>query len=326
MAQLVYEQRVQLQEFIWVCGHKWMIFTQEDAAQYIWSVQPTISRELKRCKLLGIPYNADIAHKQRGDIRAQVNNKIHNKILLGSELDLYIKEKLTIACRSPEQIAWDRWEKHPNQKITYPTIYSHIYEYYPELIQKHLKRHGKNYNYWGYKTRNKIPNRVSIHERPAEVETKERLWDFEWDTIVWSNRWDRIVTCNDRKSWYLFADIILQQNEQSLAIATSVAMMKQLKDIEKSRLKTITLDNWVEFFDHEYLNYILGIDVYFADPYSSWQRWANENTNGLLRFFFPKWTDFRTIDPDYFKHVVQLINDRPRKRLWRKSPSEVFYT
>ncbi len=325
MAQLTYEQCVQLQEYIWVCGHKWLRFTQEDAAQYIWSVQPTVSRELKRCRLLEIPYNAGIAHKQRSDIRLNTNNDIHNKILLGSELDIYIKDKLTVACRSPEQIAWIRGVEYPNQKVAYQTIYSYIYEHYPELVQKHFKRHGKKYNYWKIRTRNKIPNRVSIHHRPIEVEAKERLWDFEGDTIVWSNTWDRIVTCNDRKSGMLFADIILQQNEQRLAIATSTAMMLQLKDIDRCKLKTITFDNWVEFFDHEYLKEMLGIDTFFADPYSSWQRWANENTNGLLRFFFPKWTDFKMIDLNYFKHVVQLINNRPRKRLWWKTPMEVFY-
>ena len=77
--------------------------------------------------------------------------------------------------------------------------------------------------------------------------------------------------------------------------------------------------------DHNYIQEQLGMDTYFADPYSSWQRWANENTNGLLRHFYPKGTDFTLIEQEHFKHVVQLINNRPRKRLWRETPAEVFY-
>jgi len=325
MSQLSYEQCFKIQEYISIHNCKWTKYSQKDIAKYIWCNQSSVSRELSRCKLLGITYNADIAHKQRKETRSNTNDRIHTKIAQNSDLDVYIRTNLTEQYRSPEQIAWRRNIDHKNKQISCQTIYTHIYEHYPDLVAKYLKRKGKKYNYWRYRTKNKIPNRTSIHQRPQIIEDKERIWDFEWDTIVWSNKWDRIVTCNDRKTWYLFADIILQQAESNLAIATSVAIMMQLKDIERHKLKTITLDNWVEFFDHEYLCEQLWIQTYFADPYSSWQRWANENTNGLLRFFFPKWTDFKTIKIEYFKYIVNLINNRPRKRLWRKTPKEMFF-
>lgn len=322
--QLTYEQRFKIQEYIDICCEKKIRFRQVDLAYHANTTQPTVSRELKRYKdAIWLIYCAKTAHQFTKQKRSEVNKELHTKIIKWSKLSAYIQEKLVKDHWSPEQIAWDRWLRHPT--ITHQTIYSYLYKYHSDLIKEYLKRHGKKYNYWKCRTKNKIPDRVSIHDRPAEVEEKKRLGDFEGDTIVWSNTWDRIVTCNDRKSGMLFADIILQQNNQSLAIATSVAMTMQLRDVSKEKLKTITLDNWVEFFDHKYIQEQLGIQTYFADPYSSWQRWANENTNGLLRYFFPKWTDFRTIDLNYFKHIVQLINNRPRKRLWRKTPSEVFY-
>ena len=333
MEQLTYEQRFKIQEYLEINAINGTWFTQVALAEYVGTNQSTISRDLKKFRSRNWSYDARTAHRITKQKRASVNKQIHTKIIEWSKLAVYIEQHLQENPQnkkegfwSPEQIAWRRRKDHPKeQSITHQTIYTYIYEHLPGLIKKYLKRHGKKYNYWKHKTNNKIPNRASIHDRPPEVEAKERLWDFEGDTIVWSNTWDRIVTCNDRRSWMLFADIILQQNSQSLAISTSVAMTKQLRDIETSKLKTMTLDNWVEFFDHEYIKEQLWIETYFADPYSSWQRGANENTNGLLRYFFPKWTDFSLIDVEYFRHAVRLINNRPRKRLWRKTPMEVFY-
>jgi len=315
-----------MQEYSQTCSSKNLKFTQTEMAIYIGTTQPTVSRELKRFKDIWWAYNAYFAQQAKEKKREEVNKHLHTKVIKWSELALYIEKHLKKKedARSPEQIAWTRNLTHPNQKITHPTIYKYIYEYCPDLVKENLKRHGKKYNFWKSKTKNKIPNRISIHDRPPEIETRERLWDFEWDTIVWSNKWDRMVTAVDRKSGFLLSDIILQKNEQKLSIATSMAIFMQMKDVDRSKLKTITFDNWVEFFDHEYLCEQLWILTFFADPYSSRQRWTNENTNGLIRFFFPKWTDFSTIDPDYFRHVIDLINNRPRKRLWWKTPAEVF--
>lgn len=312
--QLTYKQAVVLEHLV---RTQWYL-SQQAMADEVGTTQPTISRELKRAEREWLPYTADIRNK-RVETRVVVNKMIHQRIVSDSKLEHYILEKIK-KYWSPEQIAWT-WKSETEETICHWTIYTYLYEYHPELIKEYLRRWGKKYRKtWA--SASKIPNRVSIHKRPAEVETKERIGDLEWDTIVGSNTGDRVVTSVDRKSKFLFADIILQQTDSSLSIATSVAMFKLLKD---QWIHTLTLDNGVEFADHEYLYEMLGIKVYFADPYSSRQRGCNEYHNGLLRQFIPKWTDFKTITYDQLQYRVNLINNRPRKSLNYKTPSQVYY-
>jgi len=317
MSQLSKEQCIQLHGY-----YKKITTNQQSLADLLWVNQSTISRELMRCHALWTWYNIEFAWKDRIDKRDKANNDVHTKIILWSELANYIEKNLLITW-SPEQIAW-RWKAETWETITHPTIYSFIYEHRPEKVVEHLRRKGKKYKKNGYK-KNKIPNRVSIHDRPEIVEERTRIWDFEWDTIVWKDTADRIITNVDRTSRYLLADLILRVKEESLSIATSVSLFRMFQKIPKDKIHTETLDNWVEFFDHEYIYEMLWIWVYFADPYSSWQRWTNENTNWLLRYFFPKWTDFKNITNEQLQKCVYLINNRPRKCLWFKTATEVFF-
>lgn len=316
MPQLTYECRVKLQA-LYEEG-----FTQVRISKKLKVNQSSISRELWIFTKPWIPYSAQLAQEYVTKRRIEANIEIHKITIEWTALWIFIEDKLKVFW-SPENIA-NRWNNKTWKTISHPTIYKYIYEKHPERVWEYLRRRGKKRKRkTGWK--HIIKNRVSIRKRPKEVETRERLWDFEWDTVLGSDTKDRFVTNVCRKSRYLLADIILGNDEQSLSINTSTSMFEQLKNLPKNKVKTQTLDNWVEFADHEYLIKMLWIQTYFADPYSSYQRWTNEQTNWLLRRFYPKWTDFKKIDPKEFKNNVDKINHKPRKCLWFKTPYEVFY-
>jgi len=130
----------------------------------------------------------------------------------------------------------------------------------------------------------------------------------------------RIVTFVDRKTGYLVAYLLPKMRAELL---TALAL-KQFCLIPQSKRKTLTLDNGTEFSDWERLEKKTGMTVYFAYPYHAWERGTNENTNGLLRQYFPKSLDFNLITPDELRHVIFRLNNRPRKRLKFKSPQQVF--
>jgi IS30 family transposase len=287
MSQLSYEKCIQLEVLVgyWVTH-------QTKLSKELWCSQSTISRELSKAKELWIPYNAKFLREQRELNRLRVNQDIHCKII-------------------------------SNNSVSHTTIYAYIYIHLLDLIPIALRRRWKKYKYRGWWTKSKIPNRISIHERPVEVESRDMIWHFEWDTIVWKNKWDRIATVVDRKSRYLFAGLVMQSVKELLSINTSMAIFGKLFWLKW--LLSITFDNWTEFCDHEYLIEQLKIKTYFADPYSSRQRWTNENTNWLLREFLPKWTDFSKITQAMLDKYVDMINNRPRKCLEWKTPSEVFF-
>jgi IS30 family transposase len=163
-----------------------------------------------------------------------------------------------------------------------------------------------------------------IELRPIEVEKRQRIWDWEWDTVIWSRWWSKqvILTNVDRKSWYLLARKIKDKSWNSVLEWT----LELFKNIPKYKKLTITYDNWREFCEHHMIRYLTKLDVYFANPYSSWERWTNENTNWLLRQFTPKKTDFELISQNQLIYFVSLINFRPRKRLNYKTPHEVFFS
>ena len=162
-----------------------------------------------------------------------------------------------------------------------------------------------------------------IENRPEIVETRERIWDWEWDTIIWVRWWNKevILTNVDRKSGFLLSTKITDKSWESVLNWT----IKIFSKIPKYKRKTITYDNWREFSQHSLIKYTLWLDVYFAHPYSSWERWTNENTNWLLRQFLPKKTDFSSVSNKKLQYYVSLINSRPRKRLNFLTPSEVFF-
>lgn len=220
---------------------------------------------------------------------------------------------------SPEAIA-GRWELQfpERKKLCVSTIYRYIQKgIFPKITAKtHLRRRGKriqprNSNY------NTIhPDRI-IPQWSEEIRKRTRIGDWEGDTVYGGVGKGLLVTQVDRKSRFLRASL-LDKRDASLTKETICRMLKGYP------VKSISLDNGSEFSEFKALEAELHTRVYFAEPHKPWQRGTNENTNGLLRFFFPKGFNFHSISQEEVDRAVDLINNRPRKCLGWKSPAELF--
>ncbi len=193
---------------------------------------------------------------------------------------------------------------------------SDVYKYLVRGAKKRRKRANRRHS------RCKIPNRVSIHDRPEEIEQRQTMGHWEGDTVVGKGRSGYIVTLVERKSYYLAASLMENKKPETC----NRAILEAFGDIENELIKTITFDNGTEFYQHSILVEALECSTYFADPYSSWQRGRNEHTNGILRRFFPKDCDFSNISQNEVDEAVRKINNRPRKSLDYRTPYEVFLT
>lgn len=241
------------------------------------------------------------------------------RILKGTLLRTVVK--LLKDHQSPEQIAGVLTLEDIH--IAASTIYRYIKERAPHLKQYLRSQKGRYRRKYGTKIREKAREQAKkrrIDERPKVVERRGRLGDFEGDTMQGKDKRVRIVTLVDRRSGYLIAYLLPKMNAELL---TKLAIQK-LKPLPKEKRKTLTLDNGTEFSDFERLEKQTGMSIYFAYPYHSWERGTNENTNGLLRQYFPKSMDFNCITPRELTKVVKRLNNRPRKRLKFKSPRQVF--
>jgi IS30 family transposase len=223
--------------------------------------------------------------------------------------------------RSPEQIAGAL--ALAGRYIAASTIYRYIAERAPHLKQFLRSKKGKYRRKRGTKIREKAREQAKkrrIDERPKIVERRSRLGDWEGDTVMGRDKRVRIVTFVDRRSGYLIAFLLPKMRAELLTSLT----LRHFRSIPKTKRKTFTLDNGTEFSDWERLEKKSGATVYFAYPYHFWERGSNENTNGLLRQYFPKDLDFNLITSEELASVVRRLNDRPRKRLGFKSPRQLF--
>lgn len=225
---------------------------------------------------------------------------------------------------SPEQIA-GRLKREGILSISHETIYQMIYANHAGLkdYQVYLRQgRGKRRKRGGhYSKRGQIPGRVGIEYRPLIADAKTEIGHWESDTMIGGNHTGVIVTHVDKASKFLVAG--LGQTKTSAQVnQVTIALFAQ---IPETRRKTMTFDNGKEFSGHEKLSETLKISCYFANPYHSWERGLNEHTNGLLRQFFPKQTNFKIVKPEELEKAVSLINNRPRKSLDYKTPFEVFY-
>ena len=180
-------------------------------------------------------------------------------------------------------------------------------------LRHRRKRYRKRYG--SHDRRGGIPNRVSIDERPALVETRERIGDWEGDTV--HGKQGNLVTLVERNSGYLCAYPVKRRTRKLVTRAINLMF-------KGHEVHTLTLDNGREFTGHERIALKSQCQVYFADPYSSWQRGTNENTNGLIRQYLPKGSDFSRLTVAQVNKLVAKINLRPRKRLGWKTPYEVY--
>lgn len=285
----------------------------------------TVSEELKRGCLPNGEYVAIYAQRQSGLRKA---NRQEREQLKNPWLYTYVYDKLREGW-SPEQITGRLKRDYPverNCHLSPETIYQFIYapeqagkalwEYLPRKQKKPAQRRGRSVH------KSQIPDRVSIHDRPAEVETRAAFGHYEGDTVEGRrSKHDGIHTEVERLRRKLFAVKVGRIASRE----TTDAQLMIFGSLPDSARLTTTLDNGREYHWHAKLTETLGLGVYFADPYSSWQRGTNEYHNGLLRRYLPKRTDFTDLTQDELDDIVEEINNRSRKCLDYATPNEVFW-
>lgn len=284
----------------------------------------TISREVKRNKANYKPRNVKNKHWYNHwysqccyIYRRRV--KCRQAIQPDTEEWKFIIEGLN-SFWSPESIS-GRWHRQfpERKKICVSTIYRYIkLGKFPKITRKtHLRRRGKK-----SMPRNSCYNTIQpehiIPEWPEEIRNRLRIGDFEGDTVHGGSGKGLLVTLVDRKSRYLRMGLLKRKNAKETRI-----VIEQL--LEGINVKSISLDNGSEFAEFRELERNLNTTVYFAEPHKPWQRGTNENTNDIIRFFFPKGFDFRTITDEDIQFVEDNINNRPKKCLDWRSPAEVFF-
>jgi transposase, IS30 family len=223
---------------------------------------------------------------------------------------------------SPEQIAgWLKREKQP--RVSHECIYLYIYAEKRRggTLHRHLRSQKKQRKrYSGYIRRGQIPNRTSIDKRPQIVASKRRFGDWEADTIIGAHHKGGILSVVERKSKLTRLRKLVTKAAAEMK-DTAIAVLAPLA----ARVHTITVDNGKEFCEHEQLAVGLQARIFFAHPYASWERGLNENTNGLVRQYFPKKYDFTKITDQDLQQVEDRLNNRPRKTLGYRTPNEVFF-
>jgi len=289
-------------------------FSKSEIAQKIGVHKSTVGRELRR-NLSGRGYRPQFADKQ-----AQHRKKMKSKPRISEQTWREVEEKLAQEQWSPEQISGRRLADGL-PAVSHERIYQHIYtdKAAGGTLYKHLRcRKKKRKRYGSYSKRGTWSGIKRIDARPAIVTEKNRIGDWELDTIVGFRHQAAMVTMVDRKTKLLR----MKKLAQKTALLTKTAVCRQLSRLP---VHTLTSDNGREFAEFASIEKQLKAQFYFANPYHSWERGVNENTNGLVRQYFPKQTDFATISDEEVYQVVEKLNNRPRKTLGYKTPNEIFF-
>ncbi len=275
----------------------------------------TISREYQRNRTKTGRYNPNVAHEMAMERRERiVGNRALKPGVLKSALSLLTKKRW-----SPEQISGHLALQ--GEHVSTERIYQEIRRR-PELHQYcHHKMKYRHHKERQYKTAGKtlIPDRVSIHDRPAEADGS-RFGDWEMDLVIGKEQKSQVLTLFERSQSFFLQTKLPSKKPADVA----KAVIRLLRPYKKYVL-TITTDNGVEFRDHKMVSKALECGVYFADPFCSGQKGGIENINKIFREFFPKGTDFRVIDQQELNKVQYLINERPRKKLAFSSPKKEFF-
>ena len=293
--------------------------TQAEIGKALGVSQGTVSRELAR-NTGQRGYRVQHAHRTAQARQQQVR---HQPRKLTIRVRRALARKLRTERWSPEQMSFWLRATH-GISLSHEWIYQMIWanKRTGGDLWRFLRRRGKRYTRRGAHTagRGVIPHRIDIADRPAIVDAKSRLGDWEGDTIVGAHHRGALLTHVERKS--LFTTI--SKLPRPTAHATHRATVRRLNPL-RDHVHTITYDNGKEFAGHRHTAHRLHAQIFFATPYHAWERGVNENTNGLIRDFFPKGTDFTTIHPATVAKVERLLNRRPRKSLGFQTPNEVFH-
>ena len=289
---------------------------QKEIAKAINVSPSTVSREIRRNSGVRGRYNWETAQANAVQTkRRKPGNHSINKDVMEEAKHLLVTEQW-----SPEQISGVLAKD--GKYISHETIY--------RMIRKDKAEGGTLYKHCRHKLKRRarpvggrrisIPNRTSISERPAEVDGK-RFGDFEMDTIVGRGNHGAIVTLIERSTSMLFMRKLKKGKNAKELARTVIHLLSPFKE----HVKSITTDNGTEFACHEMIGKSLGVTIYFADPYASWQKGAIENANGLIRQYVPKTETFEHVSHQQITKYSKKINMRPRKKLEFKTPHECFY-
>jgi IS30 family transposase len=275
----------------------------------------TLYRELKRNKNKSGGYSWHLAHEMAGERKERLPGN--------RSTPTWMKEKVLELIRedwSPKQIS-GYLKKHENIALSHETIY--------KLIRKDKQNGGELYKHCRHKLKHRkrpvgsvknIPNRTSIHQRPKEADGK-RFGDFEMDTVIGQNHSEAILTITERKTNYIMIKKLPKGRDSEELAKEVFKILLPFKD----KLKTITTDNGSEFAAHGLITKLLGVPVYFADPYSSWQKGAIENGNKLIRQYIPKKASLKDYSDQDIKNIQYKLNRRPREKLDFKLPKNEFF-
>lgn len=280
----------------------------------------TITREFKRNstthRYSGRREYCPIAAQQ---LCEQRRHKPRKKKMEQQEIREYVDERIKEKYWSPDQVH-GRMEidfpDNPRMRISHETIYRHINQCdHPRAYRQCLRRIGVR------KHRRKTTSEAAkIENRPAVIEQRERVGDWEGDTIVGAGRSGGVLSAVERKTGFT----ILAKVDNLKSATVTKRIIRRLKRVPHDQRKSITFDNGSEFAGHKQLAKSLQVDIYFADPHSPWQRGTNENTNGLVRQFLPKGTNFHDVSHQEVSRIQTLLNERPRKRLGYRTPQEMM--
>lgn len=281
----------------------------------------TISRELCRNTSSGGDYKPHLAQ------RYYQNRRLESKEPYRIESDRWLRNYVMAGLKrywSPEQIS-GKLRKGHSIDISHVTIYGWVYREIADggklakyLRQGHLRRRKRR---CGRDNRGQIPGRRMIDKRPKIVNERKRIGDWEGDTLEGRKGSSLFATYVERKSRYTEAVKVIRKSAEILNFMT----IDTMKKLPSKKVRTITFDNGREFAGFKELEQELGMRSYFAQPYHSWERGTSENTNGLLRQFFPKGMDFDDVSQSELDKVTELLNNRPRKCLNYRTPNEVFW-
>lgn len=288
----------------------------------------TVSRELSRLRYSPSSYRATFAHEVAE--RKRKLPKAH-KLLTKERLRQYVEDKLLIEHWSPQQIAARIKLEYPNDmdmRVSHESIYTYIFCLARGSLKKELKAALRQHKYSrgrrpprgaSHKDSN-IPDLVSIEERPKEVEDRIIPGHWEGDLIMGRGNHSALGTLVERTT----RTVILVQVDSKQAEHVAERFAEELRSLPQQMKLTLTYDRGSEMARHKLFSKKTSMQVYFADPQSPWQRGTNENTNGLIRQFFPKSTNFKTVTSEEVKRVQDLLNGRPRKSLGFHTPYEEF--
>ena len=287
----------------------------------------SIHREVK--KWVALPkdkYKAELA--QFCAKEEYLNKRNLDKISSHTKLREFVYTRLEQG-DSPEQIAGRLkrlFPEDPIMSISHEAIYQHIYKKRQSKLGRYLisllpySHSRRRQNRKNGKKKNRISDVKRITLRPQHIEHREEIGHWESDLVIGRGQKSAIATLVERKTRYV---CIIQVKSRHTKIVTK-AIAQTMKKLNPEFRKTMTHDNGTEMANHKWLTNQTGMDIYFANPYSSWERGTNENTNGLIRRFFPKGTDFNNVTKKQLTQAQNNLNNRPRKVLGYKTPNEMM--